>query len=274
MAAVDLGDNVTVTWPASPAGTIAATVTQPDGTTFNGSVTVGQASPATASFVPGMAGRHLVRFTSTGAGALTQAFVDMVDVWPSDPRFIISLQDAMDALSWPATGYNQGSQSDLRLYVAAATPVIEDIVGGPVLYGQYVVKMDGGKPSVVLPANVQSIVSVTENGYPVPVGSYVFDETSNTLTAGTNWAPRRFMPTVRGVVITYMGGFQVIPANVILGTRELIRHWWQIGKQGSRSNNGNLPVTADAFTPSGFAVPRRVIELCAATRHNTPAGFA
>lgn len=277
MAAVDLGDSVTVTWPGSPAGTIAATVTQADGTAFGGSVTVAQSSPATASFVPVMAGRHLVKFTSTGAGSLTQAYQDLVDVWPVDQRFIISLQDAQDGLSWPNSGFNPANQNDLRLFVAAATPVIEDIVGGPVLYGQYVVKIDGGKPSVVLPGTVQSIVSVTENGYPVT--TYVYDETSNTLTAGTMWAPRRFMPTVRGIVVTYMGGFQVIPPNIILGTRELVRFWWQVGKQGVRPGGGNLPVTADAvtagaFTPSGFAVPRRVMELCSPARHNLPAGFA
>lgn len=271
MAAVDLGDSVTVTWPGSPAGTIAATVTQADGTTFGGVVTVTQSSPATVTFTPTMAGRHVVKFTSTGAGSLTQAFTDLLDVWPADPRFIISLQDAQDALSWPNSGFNPSNQNDLRLYVAAATPVIEDIVG-PVLYGQYTLKADGGKPSVVLPGTVQSILSVTENGYPVT--AYVYDETSNTLTAGTMWAPRRFMPTVRGIVVTYMGGFQVIPPNVILGTRELVRHWYQIGHQGTRPNNGNLPVSGDVFTPSGFAVPRRVMELCTATRHNTPAGFA
>jgi hypothetical protein len=264
MAAVDLGAAVTVTWPGTQTGTVAAAVTQPDGTAFGGTVTV---SGSQASFTPTMAGRHLVRFSATGG-----AYQDVVDVWPTDVRAIISLQDGKDALGWPATGYKAADETDLRLYIAAATPVIEDIVGA-VVYGQHVFKGDGGKPGVVLPGAVQSIVSVTENGYPVPSGYYVWDETSNTLTAGTNWAPRRFMPSVRGVVVTYMGGYQVIPANIILATRELVRHLWQIGKQGTRPNNGNLPVTGDAFTPSGYAVPRRVIELCAASTR-TAGGFA
>jgi hypothetical protein len=52
-----------------------------------------------------------------------------------------------------------------------------------------------------------------------------------------------------------------VPQNVRLATRELVRHHWQIGKQGQRPGGGGAP-SAEAWTPSGFAVPRRVIELC------------
>lgn len=274
MAAIDLGASVTVSWPNSPAGTIAATVTQPDGTAFVGTLTVTQSSPASVQFVPTMPGRHAVRLTSTGAAF--GAYQDVVNVWPADDRFIISLQDAMDALSWPGqsgnlTAAQLANENDLRLYLASATGIIEDFIGGPVIYGQYTYTADGGKPTLILPGNVNSIVSVTEIGYPVTM--YVWDPIANTLSAGSTVAPRRFMPSVRGVVVTYTGGFQVIPADIILAARELVRHWWSIGKQGFRPATAGMP-SGDPYPGMSYALPRRVEQLLAPYQRKAPGGFA
>ncbi len=267
MASVDLGAAVTVTWSTAPTGgTAAIAITRPDGTTFN-APTVNQGPPATATYTPDMPGRWLIRWTSTGTVA---AYTDIVDVWPADPRFIISLDDAKNALKWPATGPTASNAEDLRLYVAAATPVIEDIVGtmAPKTITQVA---NGFVFAIALWEQPISILSITEGGG-IPVTDYVVDYQASLVTAGRIYAPRRFMPGFQSVTITYTAGAAVIPPNVRLATRELVRHWWQIGQQGLRSMNGAMPITADAWTPSGFAVPRRVIELCSASERT--GGFA
>lgn len=267
MASVDLGAAVQVTWSTVPAGATATiSLIRPDGTTFS-APTVTQGPPATASFTPDMAGRWLVRWVSTGAVA---AYTDIVDVWPADPRFIISVDDASNALGWTTAGVTPANREDLRLYIAAATPVIEDIVG--TMVPKTIVQVANGNSwAVALWENPISVTSVTEAGGS-PVTDYVVDYQAGIIYAGRVYAPRRFFPGPQSVVITYMAGAQVIPPNVRLATRELVRHWWQIGKQGLRSMNGQMPITADAWTPSGFAVPRRVIELCAASERT--GGFA
>src|SRR5690349_3888462 len=124
MSTVDFGAPVVATWAGAPAGgTWAVSITRPDGTVFTAPTPTGP--PVTVTFVPDMAGRWRLRFTSTNPAG---AYSDIVDVWPTDPRFIISLDDARNAINLPGSVPNN-TLDDLRLYVAAATPVIEDIVG-------------------------------------------------------------------------------------------------------------------------------------------------
>jgi hypothetical protein len=49
---------------------------------------------------------------------------------------------------------------------------------------------------------------------------------------------------------------------VRLAAEEQLRFLWQLGQQGNRPGWGDAADDVE-FTPSGFAVPKRVIELCA-----------
>jgi hypothetical protein len=267
----DLGAPVKAVWAGAPAGgSYTVAITRPDGSAFTPpAITTGP--PPSVTFTPNMAGRWLVAWASSGAGFVS-AYTDIVNVWPIDPRFIISLDDARAGLSMPADKVSQDTLDDLRLYIAAATPVIEDICG-TVVTKTVVQTVDGNKWGVPLWEKPMSIISVTEGGNPgTAVPDYVVDYSAGIIYAGRVFAPRRFQPGFASVVITYTSGNNVIPDNIRLGTRELVRHWYQIGKQGMRSMNGAMPITADAWTPSGFAVPRRVIELC--TPSDRVGGFA
>ncbi len=188
-----------------------------------------------------------MRWTSTTPAG---AFTDVVDVWPADPRFIIPLDDARSALNIPANA-SPSVLDELRLYVCAATPVIEDIVG-PVVVRTVTQAVQKNWSFAALYERANTLVSVVNaDATVVPASSYTFDIGSGLLTFNS--------PTSQVVTITYTAGAAIIPQNVRLAAHELIRHLWQVGKQAVRPQ-GAQP--GDVYTPSHFAVPKRVIELC------------
>lgn len=262
MAAIDFGANVTLIWDDAPVtATVALEIIQPDGLPLTLTPT---GSPPEASFTPALAGRHVVRWSASGAAS--DAYTDLLDVWPLDPRFLISLDDAENSLN--AKGRMPAEdREDLRLYIAAATPVIEDIVG-PVLTSPETFVTSGGTGTVVLPQIPSSITAIAVNG--VSLAADEWFEEAGIVTAGRHGAESRF--GAGQLVVNYTVGMAAVPPNIRLGTRELVRHWWQIGKQASGGAVRGQEYQADAFTPSGFAVPRRVIELCAP--HQQVGGFA
>lgn len=255
MASIDLGAQASVKWAtAPPAGPYALAVTRPDGLLLDPAPEpTGSGAAVAAAFVPTMAGRHLLSWSVDGEAAYT----DVLDVWPTDPGFLIPLGEAVTGLQLPAN-VDPAKIADLRLYLAAATPVIEDITG-PMLAATKTYTAWGGDSSVMLPHLPNQILGVTIDGVAVP---YYPDIASGIVYAGNGYALQPF--GAGELVITYRIGTQVIPPNVRLAARELVRFWWQGGMQGSGGGNvrSNRP-EADTFTPSGFAVPRRVMELCA-----------
>lgn len=265
MASVDLGSLAKVIWADAPSGsTPSVALTRPDGTPgVPGPVAFLTQTRFEADFLADMAGRWLVRWSSTGEAA---AYADVVDVWPADPRFLIPLDEAAKGLKWTAATPPERSE-DLRLYVAAATPVIEDITG-PLLVRTEVHATWGGAGAVLLPGNPSGIVSVVANG--VPVTDFVPDLNAGVVHAGTRFAPSSF-PTGE-VVVTYTVGAVEIPPNLRLAVRELVRHWWQIGMQATGGAIRGTSAEDEVFTQSGYAVPRRVMQLCAP--HQKIGGFS
>lgn len=259
MATYDLGAPVTSRWAGAPTGgTVTLAVTRPDGTALAAPTVTREGNEAVATYVPNMPGRWFIAWTSS---VKPGAYTDIVDVWPADPRFLISTDDARNALGWPAGAVVSGWLDDLRLYIAAATPVIEDIVGtvAKVNFTQTIQK--GWSFAALYERPVNSIVSIT---YPdlTPLTGYRVDPTSGMLyLAGA---------AADVVTVTYSAGLTAVPQNVRLATRELVRHWWQQGMQAQRG--GGAPQAEEAYTPMGFAVPRRVMELCGPSKKIS--GFA
>lgn len=247
MGTIDLGASVKSTWAGAPAGgTHAVSITRPDGTSFASPGISGP--PVSATFTPDMAGRWSIRWLST---VVPGAYVDIVNVWPTDPRFIISVDAARSALNLPPNA-DPNKLDDLRLYIAAATPVIEDIVG-PVVVKAVTQKVQKGWSFAALyerPTTLSSVIGADGTVYNST--HYTFDEVAGLLTFYT--------PTTQVVTVTHTVGTAIVGPNIQLATRELVRHWWQIGMQAGRAPG--VPAGTE-WTPSGFAVPRRVIELCA-----------
>lgn len=183
---------------------------------------------------------------------------------------LITLADAKATLS---IGSGTADDAQIAVYITAATPVIEDITG-PVLAASGRTKVfDGGTVAVLLPCAVTAVTTVVENA--VTLTDYTVNLAAGVVYAGTSLASRQFFPGRQNITVTYTAGTATgtsdVPAHIRLATKELVRFWWQIGQQANRPGFGDQ-AEPDAWTPSGFAVPRRVIELCAPTPRM--AGFA
>lgn len=178
---------------------------------------------------------------------------------------LITLDEARASLGWATT--NTANNTDLERYIEAATPVIENITG-PLLVKQLTFAFDGGVEKIVLPVPFTSVVSVTENG--AAFTNYVADADKGIITAGTTIAPDVFEPGVDNIVVTVSVGSATIPANVKLAARELVRFWWQQGRQANIPAFGEAPESNSV--PMGFAVPKRVYELL--EPNSRVAGFA
>ncbi|TFD80710.1 phage gp6-like head-tail connector protein [Cryobacterium sp. Sr8] len=179
---------------------------------------------------------------------------------------LITLADAKASLGIPlATTTND---ADLERYIEAATPVIENITG-PIIPVSRVFAVDGGSYAVLVGCRFNAVTSVAESG--TVITDFVSDGEAGIIYAGSTAGSRAFTSGVRNVIVTVTVGSAAVPPNVALATRELVRHWWQLGRQGNRPAFGNEGV-GEVSVPSGFAVPRRVIELCEPNRRM--AGFA
>ena len=172
---------------------------------------------------------------------------------------LCSLAEARDSLNWKGT--DTANDADLEKYIEAATPLIEEH-SGPLIVRSRVFKFDGGRSAVALPVKFTTVTSVVEDG--VTVTDIVADPTSGVIYAGTTTSLRDFNGGVQNIVVTVSVGSATIPANVVLATRELVRHLWQLGRQGNRPSLNNDPIEV---IPQHFAMPKRVLELLSPNRN-------
>jgi hypothetical protein len=226
-------------------------VVLPDGTTLTPALTVAATvSPYTATLPTTQPGRHVLTWSAAG-----NRVADICDVWPADPRYILSIDDAIAAIG-PGP---QAQRDDIGLYVATATWVIE-MLAGPVISEQRTFKADGGRRAIVLPALPVQVTSVTVSGSLLDPTTYVVDE-----DAGVIYGLFPAAPLPRNVTVLYRVGAATIPANLRLAATELVRHLWSSGRRAGRP--GAMDAAADLVaTPFGFAIPKRVVELCSATK--------
>lgn len=260
MPGVDLGSATSVSWrPGAAGATVILTVVGPTGISTMPAVAevTGLYSATVATALPG---RYLLSWSKSAAPALT--YTDVLDVWPADPRFLVSLADVRNDLTM---GSGQTADDpELRLYMAAATIVIEDIVG-MVLLKTITQDASGGKATVTLWERPETVTSVTANGTVLVVNvDYYINKVAGIIGAGTRANPSSFIPGASNITVTYTTGTQTIQPTIRLAAIMLIGHLWRIGQQGGQAAF-QTDDDAMVYTPSGFAVPKRVSELCAAT---------
>lgn len=245
-------------------GTIGnATITRPDGTTATATPTTSATGLYSVAHVSTQAGRYRCTFTGSGTNSGALPWSDVADVWPADPRLICSLADAKAELNHD-TNVND---DELRLYIAAATPVVEEIVGR-VLSATVTETHDGGKPAVLLGEVASAITSVTVDG--VATTDYTANLSSGIVWAGGSSSPMPFTYGRQNVVVTYTAGASSVDPNIVLAARIIAAHLYRVGQQ-KRGRNANDDVTV---LSSGFAVPSRAVELCRASMHRSMPGFA
>lgn len=246
------------------------TVTRPDGTSA-GSASV--TKPSTGLYWGSLAssnqaGRWRGTFTGTGTNSGKLPFTDVIDVWPADPRLIIGLADARAELNMPA---NHTVDDDLlRLYIAATTPLVEEIVGA-VLASTEVETFDGGKRAVLLSERASALTSVTVDGVALTADEYTANLDSGIVYAGSSAAATCFNYGRQNVVVTYTTGGSSIDPNIKLAAAVIAAHLYQVGQQGRRGRNQADDVVV---LSSRYAVPSRAIELCRGARARRMPGFA
>jgi hypothetical protein len=190
---------------------------------------------------------------------------DILDVGPVDPRYLVSVDDALSEILGTVVTQDPtpAMKASVPLYVATATMVIEWLAG-PVLMATKTKTTDGGRP-IVLPASPVTVTGVTVNG--VSVASTVYDVDSEAgVVYNVPCAVRR-----QGVVVTYTVGSSTVDPNLQLAALKLIKHLWSQSRQAGRP--GGIQAAGDTVsTPFGFAIPRAVAELCQVS--NPAPGFA
>lgn len=264
---IDLGDTVTLAAECrdaadalANAGTVALTVTLPDGTTVTPAPTNPPAVTGryTHPYVTTLTGRHIGRWTFS-VGVPAQVWTDTFDVEATDPLTLVSLDAVKKHLNIPLTTTTH--DDELRDAIASVTDVIEDIVG-VVIKRSFTETYSGrGDRAVLLRWRpVVSVTSVTENGVAVASSDYSVTS-SGVLTRATG----RWARGVDNVAVTHVAGRDATPASVRDGAKELIRINWR-PQQG-----GNNPVfdqgRSDDFGQGqpgelrlGFFVPNTVME--------------
>lgn len=248
-------------------GAVTGLWTKPDGTTTPAAVSRTSLGHWQATATSDQAGRWVLVLSATGANSGDFPRTEVVDVWPTDPRFIISLSDLRDELNLPPTV--DVNDDELRLYIAATTAVIENEIG-KVLPDTVTETFDGGNTAVLLSERASAITSVTVNG--VATSAYVANLTAGIVYAGSTSAPRPFTAGIQNVVVTYTTGSTTVDPNVILAARIIAAHQYQVGQQG-RSGRGRA-IDETTILGSGYAVPTRAMQLLAPSEAGRMPGFA
>lgn len=237
--------------------------TRPDGTTTSATITRNGVGDYTITVTSDMVGRWLCTFDGGGDNSGGTPFTDVADVWPADPRMLISLADARATLDVRAA--NTAPDEELRALIVAATIIVEHEVG-PVLTATHTETRDGKwRTGIALHHKPGSISTVVEDGIALDAGDdYTLGEGAVLWRAplGSTWSGLG-----RGnVVITYPVGGQAVSQAVIEAGRRLVAHLygWQ---QAPRPAFGGQPEISEStggmVYRAGYAVPNAVIEILA-----------
>ena len=92
---------------------------------------------------------------------------------------------------------------------------------------------------------------------------YTIDLDTGILTRRASGVAINFIAGVRNIQVAYTSGRVEIPGNVKRAYRLLIRHLWQLEQNRVPLVDSQQELLG--YTPSGFAVPNAVIELCASS---------
>lgn len=254
---IDLGDIHPLTVETRDAsGTLAnatsvtLTILLPDLTTVTPAVSNPSAGRYEVDYLTVQVGAHRVRWAATGAN--TGSYPEMFDVRPANPDYVIGLLDAKRHLNLTGTVDDE----ELRGFVEAATPIVEDVVG-PVIVRTYSEVHRGGTLLVLGHCPVISLTALS----PVLTGGTSYAVADLDLDTETGIVRRRDGGCFAGPLrATYRAGRVIVPANITQATKEIIRHMWetQRGHSGARPGFGEEDLVP---TSSGFSIPRRAMEL-------------
>lgn len=180
---------------------------------------------------------------------------------------LVTLDQAKDACNIdPADTTKDPKLSSL---IDAASEYVEFAVGR-IEVATRTVTRDGGRRAVLLPDAATSITTVKVGG--TATTDYTPDLGAGIVYCGGGSSS--FPSGIANVEVTYVTGLADMPATITEATLALVQHWFQFGQQGQRPAFGGDQPTEQAWTPSGFAVPKRVAELLEPFAANRMPGIA
>lgn len=236
-----VGAPAALQWTPAGGGTVALAVVRPDGVAVSPAPAVVSGK---ATFTPTMPGRYLLTWSTPA-----ERLVDVLDVWPADPHYGISLADAKSAI-----GRAPEDEERLQLLIAAATFVIEDLAG-PIVPVDTTWLASGGGRAIALPDVDVTVSQVAVDGVVLDPSAYIVNG-----GAGVVYARGAFAPGTLNVAIAYRAGGGAVPANLRLAVMEQLRFLYQITLAGNGRAAQDL-----GYTPAGYAVPYLVLGLCQAS---------
>ena len=266
----DLGDKVYLTWntvdssgAAVNPGTVTLNITQPDGTTSSVTTATSTTGTYTASFLPTLAGRHILAWAATGS--YPQAFSDVFEVRDINDIGIVGYDEALEFLNIPAASANE---NEIRRFIDASTDLAESYVGQILGRRTFTSELyDGGQEFIrIRNPKAMTISSVYENGELVSSSNYVLDYTGQRLYrigSGTLYATNSYGYWTAGmnnISITYVAGYVNPPMAAKQGVLEILRHLWQTQRGAinvmSRTQSGD-----ELYNTPTYSLPRRAMEL-------------
>lgn len=268
----NVGADVPLSWVnGSDAGPAQLVVTDPTGTATMPPPVTAVAGTYSATFRTSLPGLHQVRWSTQGAvGAV---FEDVFEVRPAVPTALVSIKDAREWLRLRSTD----TSDDLKIQsiIEAASRLVVNITG-PIQSTSFTEWFDGGVPTIVLAhPPIISIVRVVEYyGQSTfvlseqPLGSqtsafaFTVDYTTGQLTRRTIGGDAAlFVQGDKNIAVTYTAGRMIVPENVQLATKELVRHLYQNTQVQGRSKLASTGDDGYGEVPIGFAVPNFVVQM-------------
>lgn len=263
----DLGDTVPLTTEITGADGelisatgVVCTIALPDGTTATPAVANPSVGRYTVNYVPTIPGRHAERWTSTSPAT---ARSDIFDVRTADPGYIVSLADAKVHLNLAAASTRD--DEELRAFIEACTGVVTNLTGEAVSRRVVVETRTFDRCTYRFALHTIPVISLTA----------VTD-----LNGSTTWdVARLHVNTTTGVVstldggsplhglvqLTYLAGYQVVPAVYTRAALMVLRHLWST-QRASLSLGGPRRTQLGGMEDNtmmigGYSVPRAAVEL-------------
>jgi len=240
------------------AGSMALTVTQPDGTIVSESPVVPISTGTYAYDFPTVQpGRHAVRWLASGVNA--GAYVDVFDVREAAPTWVISLADAKNHLKLTTTSQDE----EVRKWIGATTRCVEWFVG-PVAVRTVTETHNVGQVEALAlrKSPALALVSVTA----VLSGGTSYDVDALDLDAANGIVRRKDGGRLYGPLrVAYTAGRRIVPENISS----------TCGAPGpAPADRSSAPATSTSPSPSqGWATRFRTVPSSCSTRTTTGQGW-
>jgi hypothetical protein len=215
------------------AGTVAVTITLPDGTTATPSVVPNGTGIYDFDYLTTQVGRHTLLGSATGGtlGSATEKFDDTFNV-EQPGRFLVGFDDARTQLRAVSTITTLADREQLRWLCLAASDAVERDLGRVVARRTVVETYDGGITALVLRSTpVISITTVVEDDITLTANDYVLRKRGWLLQRGTTKSQRYWADGWENITVTSVAGMINPPAVVRLVALYLVQALWQSSQQ-------------------------------------------